>query len=136
MAADLGKSLRDAFMRRALVTILAGYPPGQTHPLMFLVDTTTRRWKARQLYTAEPTVQAGHLTSRHSGDPERLALEDSMFNQMSSHVGESQGAIFYKSAVLIGNVPVESRTATMWERLGKLPTGTVKGAAPSEGWSR
>lgn len=136
MAGTQSKALRDGFMRHALVTILAGYPPGKTHPLIFLVDLATRSWKARKLYTPEPTVQAGHLTSRHSGEPERLALEDSMFNQMSSHVGESKGAIFFKSAVLIGNVPVELRTTRMWERLGELPEGTVKTAAVSSGWTR
>jgi hypothetical protein len=136
MDSNQSKALRDAFMRHALVQIMAGYPPGTTHPLIFLVDLSTRNWKARQLYTLDPTVQAGHLTSRHSGEPERLALEDSMFNQMSSHVGESKGAIFFKSAVLIGNVPVELRTARMWERLGALPQGTVDIAAVSSGWTR
>ena len=39
-----------------------------------------------------------------------------------------------KSGVLIGGVPVELRTAIMWENLGLLPPGTVSGAAASEGY--
>jgi hypothetical protein len=66
---------------------------------------------------------------------ESFALEDALFNQISSHVGESKGHIFIKPAVLIGNVPVEARTAAMWEQLGKIPRGTVAQAAASDGWT-
>jgi Bacterial toxin 5 len=132
---DASKRLRDAFMQHALRTILAGIG-GQPHPLAFLIHPASRKWHSRHMYAQEPTVQAGHLTSRHSGQAERFALEDSTWNQWSSNKGESQGAIFFKAAVLIGNVPVEHRTAMTWESTGLLTTGTMANARPSSGWSR
>lgn len=132
MDASASAALRQAFMRFALQRILAGE---LRHPLAFLVDWETRCWCARTAASPYPTVQAGHLASRHSGLPERFALEDSWFNQVSSNVGETQGAIFLKAALEIGGVPVETRTAGMWERIGALPRGTVRRARPTPGWS-
>lgn len=79
-------------------------------------------------------MQAGHHMSFHSGAPEHLALEDAWFNQLSSNKGETQGAIFEKPAIDIGGIPVETRTAEMWEHLGLLPPGTVEHAPHSPGW--
>jgi RHS repeat-associated protein len=107
---------REAFMRRALATIKRQ----PNHPLRFLVDPNTGKWRARSHLSTKPTVQAGHMTSRHSGAPERFALEDSFFNQVSNWRGETQGAIFRKPAVEIGGVPVDARTAEVWRRLGCL----------------
>ena len=101
------------------------------HPLHKLYKETTDDWTSRAMYSHDPTVQAGHLVSRHSDLEERFALEDSTFNQWSSNVGETQGAIFVKQAVLIRlygdneGVPVERRTAELWERVGILPPGTL-----------
>jgi hypothetical protein len=125
------KALREKFMRAQLKVVSQ-----KGHPLNFLVDPATKSWKARTHLSQRPTVQAGHLTSRHSGAVERFALEDSYFNQVSNWLGEMQGAIFEKSAISIGGVPVELRTAQMWERLGKLPTGTVKHAPRHSGWTK
>ena len=128
----MGDGLRAAFMREMLQRILMQ----DKHPLRFLIDPTTRGWKSRHMHSMEPTVQAGHLVSRHSGQPERFALEDSTWNQWSSNRGETQGAIFMKSAVDIQGVPVEVRTAMTWEAAGQLDPGTVKNARPTHGWVR
>jgi hypothetical protein len=132
---NTSKQLRNAFMNRALHQVMV-VRDGQAHPLAFLVDRAAGKWKSRDMHAVCPTVQAGHLTSRHSGEEERLALEDSTWNQWSSHRGESQGAIFFKEAVLIGGIPVERRTAVTWEAAGLLPRGTVASALASSGWSR
>jgi RHS repeat-associated protein len=105
------------FMDRMLRIILAD----PQHPLRFLINPKTQNWRARSHLSQDPTVQAGHLTSRHSGEPERFAIEDAFFNQASSNKGETQGAIFRKQAVEIGGVPVELRTALQYQRLGKIP---------------
>lgn len=102
------------------------------HPLRFLVDDDG--WLSRRADADDPTVQAGHLVSRHSGAEERFALEDSSYNQVSSNRGETQGYIFVKDAVEIGGVPVERRTAEMWERTGLLEAGTVERAERHDGW--
>jgi hypothetical protein len=108
---------REAFMRQALKTIVAD----ENHPLRFLVRPGGSKWLGRTHLTELPTVQAGHLTSRHSGAVERFAIEDAFFNQVSNWKGETQGAIFHKTAVEIGGVAVEERTAQMWQRLGLIP---------------
>lgn len=118
------------FMRDGLRTILAE----PDHPLGFLVDRGSGKWLGRSHLDDLPAVQAGHLTSRHSGAPESLAIEDADFNQRASWRGERQGAIFQKVAVEIGGVPVERATAGLWERLGLLPAGTVDGAPSHPGW--
>jgi RHS repeat-associated protein len=110
-------SSRGVFMDRALRTILKD----PKHPLRFLVNPKTNNWWARSHLSEEPTVQAGHLTSRHSGAAERYGVEDAAFNQWSSNKGETQGAVFQKSAVDVDGVPVEARTAQQWQRMGKIP---------------
>jgi RHS repeat-associated protein len=119
-----------SFMQEQLENITS--TPG--HPLSFLVDPSTGTWRSRQKYSQDPTVQAGHLTSLHSDAPEQLALEDSTFNQWSSNRGESQGAIFIKTAVDIWGVPVEFRTALEWVRAGLLSPDVVFKACFSPGW--
>jgi RHS repeat-associated protein len=104
---------RQAFMREQLKIILQE----PNHPLRFLINPNTKTWLARSHLSELPAVQAGHLTSRHSGALERFALEDAFFNQLSNWKGEMQGAIFMKTAVNIGGVPVEARTAQLWQSL-------------------
>ena len=123
-------ALRKKFMDVQLKKILAD----ENHPLRFLIDEKTGNWKSRSAFSQDPTVQAGHLISRHSGEPEFFALEDSFFNQLSNWKGETQGVIFGKGAVEIGGVPVELRTAYGWEQAGELPVGTVDKAVRSGGW--
>jgi hypothetical protein len=102
---------------RAQLKIIQADPK---HPLRFLVDSRTGKWIARSHLSDDVAVQAGHLTSRHSGAAGRFALEDAFFNQVSNWRGETQGAIFIKTAVNIGRVPVEARTVALWQRLGLL----------------
>ena len=128
------------FMRWALEIILAD----PNHLLSFYVDYAARNWKSREKYTLLPTLQAGHLISLlglrdwllFCHMPESLALEDSTFNQWSSNVGESQGAVFEKSAISIGSIPVELRTARLLEGAGLLPPGTVANSPIHPGWRR
>jgi RHS repeat-associated protein len=110
-------SSRQVFMDRMLRIILAD----PHHPLRFLINPETGKWRARSHLSQEPAVQAGHLTSKHSGEPERFAIEDAFFNQASSNRGETQGAIFRKQAVDVGGVPVETRTLGVYQRMGKVP---------------
>lgn len=122
------------FMRWALQEILAA---GAMHPLAFLVDPVTRNWRARwHANEHAPAVQAGHLQSFHSGAPERLALEDADQNQLKNWTVENRwrGGITLTTAVVIGGIPVEKATATLWERLSLLPEGTTMNARPHPGW--
>jgi len=104
------------------------------HPLSMLIDPKTGKFLSRQKYSQLPTVQVGHLVSLFYSKIERLALEDSTFNQWSSNVGESQGAVFEKRALNIGGIPVEYRTARLLESASLLPKGTVRKAQPHAGW--
>jgi Bacterial toxin 5/Pre-toxin TG len=128
LRASKSGSLRSRFMKEMDTLI------DKNSPLNFLKDPETGKWSGRTHLTSKPTVQAGHLTSRHSGEAERFALEDSFFNQLSNWKGESQGAIFEKEAIDIGGVPVERRTAQTWENTGLLPKGTVQAAPNHPGW--
>jgi RHS repeat-associated protein len=125
------RRLQSRFMRQALRRILAD----KSHPLRFLVDPVKERWLARSHLSELPTVQAGHLVSFHSGAAEALALEDAFFNQVSNWKGERLGAVFKKVAVEIGGIPVEVRTAKIWESIGALAKGTVERAARTAGWT-
>jgi hypothetical protein len=118
------------FSQLCLTQILA--KPG--HALEFLVDRSTRHWIARKHGSKAASIQIGHAESLHAGGPERLFLEDADFNQLSNWKGERQGVIFSKRGVLIDGVPVEYRTAMMWESVGKLPAGTVARSPRSSGW--
>jgi hypothetical protein len=67
--------------------------------------------------------------------PEYLLIEDAWFNQLSANVGEAQGAVFFKPGVVIGGLPVELRTALMYESTGMIAPGTVGAAPRTFGWS-
>lgn len=130
------------FMREMLARILAD----PNHPLRVLVDPSTRDWLSRQKYSEVPTVQAGHLISLqglqgprswllYEQTSEALALEDSTLNQLASNVGETQGVVFEKTAISIGDVPVERRTARLLEGAGLLKPGTYLNAPVHPGWT-
>jgi hypothetical protein len=124
--------LNGVFMEEALAKI-----KDEAHPLHdLLYDSKRENWTSRADDTDEPTVQAGHLVSRHAGLREYFALEDSSLNQLSGQQGETQGAIFVKTAIDIGGIPVERRTAELWEKQGKLDAGTVENAQPHPGWTQ
>ncbi|CAI8692892.1 RHS repeat-associated core domain-containing protein [Burkholderia sp. IT-111MI5] len=83
-----------------------------------------------------PTIEAGHVTSKHSGEPERLGLQDAWENQMDNWFGEKHGVIVTRHGIIeIGGVPVHTRSAEEWELYGHLPTGTVANAPKSIGWA-
>lgn len=130
------------FMREQFRTIAEIVEREGSHPLEFLVDSEKGNWRSRtHLSMDDLGVQAGHLESRHGlqpGDSERFAVEDAYFNQSDNwgKGGEQGGVIYNKSAVDIGGIPVEKRTALMWEELGYLPKGSVSNAPPHPGWSK
>lgn len=145
MAVKQRTGAQEAFMRWALAAILA--KPG--HPLLFLIDPVAKDWHSRlgsrhkDAFRNEhfPTVQAGHLVSFHGLDDaahERLALQDADFNQEQNYTVETRGrrGIVISTAIEIGGVPVELRTARMWENVGVLvPKGSVAAARPHPGWA-
>lgn len=125
------RSYNKMFMDEMRRIILAD----KNHPLRFLLDPKTGDWLSRAKYSPFPTVQAGHLKSLWGlgkKELQSLAIEDSTFNQLTSNVAESGNkAIVEKSAIQIGGVFVEQRTAEMWKRLGYIKTVPSK---PSTGW--
>jgi hypothetical protein len=73
-----------------------------------------------------PTVQAGHIASKELREAglaeERLALEDSTFNEaLSGNIIESKGAYSLKDTISIGGIPVERRTALLYARQSRSP---------------
>jgi hypothetical protein len=124
--------LNRLFMDEALATIAAD----DQHPLRKLLNEEGTDWLSRRADADVPTVNAGHMLSRQALREERFALEDSTYNQLSNHRGETQGYIFEKGDALdIEGVPVERRTAEMWERTKVIPEGTVANARPHRGWT-
>jgi hypothetical protein len=119
------------FAQNMLQTILSD----SNHPLRFLVNRSTENWVARNHLSEDPAIQVGHLTSLHTGPPERLAIEDAEYNQKASWIGERQRGIFEKAAINIRDVTVELETARLYERCELLPAGTVAESNPDPGWS-
>ncbi len=131
MSGKVERRYNQRFSQMCLDQILAN----PQHMLSFLVNRRRRKWNATQHGSEGPSVQVGHAESRHAGGPERLFLEDADFNQMSNWCGERQGAVFGKPCVLIGGIPVDHRTAKMWESVGELPKGTVARSLTNGGWT-
>lgn len=90
-------------------------------------------------------IQAGHLTSLSqlkaeaaaglTPGEERFALQDAWLNQYDNIAGENAGVFMTRTAVDIGGIPVETRTAQMWEREGFLPPNTVANALSHMDWT-
>ena len=131
--------LRAAFKLWALKQITSA----PDHPLQCLVEKSSGQWHPNAVGSeSKPSVDAGHLTSKWTGAPPFFALEDSDFNRVFNK-GENKtrhGVIYEKSAVLIGGVPVERRTAQMLENVAQkpdrtpaFPKGTVAGAPVVKG---
>jgi hypothetical protein len=105
------------------------------------VNPQTKNWWGRShLDPDSPSVQAGHKVSRHSGEPEHFALEDAFYNQRANWRGERLGVVECRECISIGGVPVEKRTAELWEAQGLdgfpgLEPGTVANAPENTGWS-
>ncbi|RQS36208.1 type IV secretion protein Rhs [Burkholderia sp. Bp8992] len=141
-----GTDCKSEFRKWALEKIWAK----ADHPLRFLLgqDAAGNRIKAFTRppsrkhedlidWANGPTIEAGHVTSKHSGEPELLGLQDAWENQMDNWFGERHGVIVTRNGVVeIGGVPVHTRTAEEWEEYGYLPAGTVANAPKSTGWSQ
>jgi hypothetical protein len=86
-----------AFMRWALTKILVA----DNHPLLFLVDPSTKDWRSnlgsrdhRSTNEHNPAVQAGHLYTRRALndiDDQRFALEDADQNLEANYRIERPG---------------------------------------------
>lgn len=117
-----------AFMRWALTTILSA----ENHPLLFLVDPSTKDWRSnlgsrdyRSTNEQAPAVQAGHLYTRRALndiEDQRFALEDADQNLEANYSIERRGigGIVDRPAVDIAGVPAMLATVMMWERLDLL----------------
>ena len=115
--ADVATSrrLQEKFMRQ-MERIIVQNPD---HPLRFLIDESTQTWASRTHTSEQPTVQAGHLVSnwfiRLIKGNERLAVEDSLYNQLTNWRGETgRRAIFEKEAVEVEGVVVEVESLKAW----------------------
>jgi len=103
------------------------------HPLKFLLDETghfkpTKGLKHSELFERPDLVQMGHIESKKSGQPERIVLQGAWENQSNNitieHPGK-KGSYAENTAIDIGRVAVETRTAIAWEKYGYIPAGTV-----------
>jgi hypothetical protein len=158
--ADVGQKLTETgprflndpkwqFKRNALNTITSN----DGHPLSFLVEQgpTGRPQLKRppsgahanlignETDPAPDYVQAGHRTTKASGAPEFLGVQDAHDNQREG-IQEKSGVIYDRSFVDIGDVPVEKRTALRWESemdpatgQPKLAPGTTAASRPCPG---
>jgi RHS repeat-associated protein len=115
------------------------------HPLRFLLVQDNGKFLRRfhkpptrrheDLIDHPHVFEAGHLVSKHSGEPELLAVQAGWENQYDNISGENKGVIIERAAIDVGGVPVELRTAEWWEDAGYLPRGTVAQAVKTGGWS-
>jgi hypothetical protein len=122
-----------AQMRREAARMIGKDP---RHPLRFLLDEngkfkTQRGLKHADLANRPDIVQMGHIESNKLGGREMLMLQGAWENQLnnvtieSSHIG---GAVLEQTAVDIGGIAVDAKTARFWERIGWLKAGTVRSA--------
>jgi RHS repeat-associated protein len=120
----VGPLIRDASAARKFArNIQRTISTTADHPLAFLINPETRLFWSRYANSNLPTIQVGHEISFFSGAPESFFAEDSTFNQATSNTAETRGVWVEKLGVEIGGVPVELRTAQMWQRLQLLPEG-------------
>ena len=127
----VGSSRRQ--MRFAAAKRIASEPD---HPLRFLLNTkgkfkSQRGLKHHELIDRPDIVQMGHMVSNKLGGIEYLMLQGAWENQLSnltieaSHVG---GAVLEQTAIDIGGIAVDKRSARFWEEIGWLRPGTVETA--------
>jgi hypothetical protein len=132
---QVGKRNDGALRKRFIDDCAREIAAQKGHPLKKLLDPTTGGFKGRSVRSPLVSVHAGHTISRFSGAAPYFALEDPALNAFWN-VGESVGAVFMKPAVVIGGVPVEYKTAWLWEQAGILTKGTLKKAPFTVGWHR
>lgn len=157
------KKARERFRREMLNQIKAD----PNHPLRFLLETDAKgklRFKQPPKNASrgellggenDPApwyVQAGHGTSKHSGDDQYLGLQDAWDNQYQGAYQEGYWVpgdpkdwklpvtdpdalpIVSRVFVEIGGVPVEKYTAQQWVQLGLLDPEVLKNAPVTAGW--
>lgn len=121
----------DAFRREAARKIHTT----ENHPLTFLLDSagnfkTTSRMKHSELIDNPDLVQMGHITSKKSGEPERIMLQGAWENQFNALTAERprMGTWVENVAIDIGGIAVDLKTARVWEAEGLLVKGSVDAA--------
>jgi chromosome segregation ATPase len=119
-------------MRSAAQSMIAS---DTEHPLRFLLNNEGRFFKTRGLSHAElmdnpRLIQMGHITSKVSGETERIMLQGAWENQFNALTIErsSIGGFVHNTAIDIGGIAVDLRTAQSWESFGFLQQGTVEAA--------
>lgn len=119
-------------MRREAARKIAEDP---NHPLSFLIQN--KKFKPQkglshaELANRPDLVQMGHITSDKIGGQERLMLQGAWENQLSNVTIEAPykgGAVLNQTAIDIGGIAVDLKTAQFWEKIGWLPKGTVQNA--------
>src|SRR5690349_2790781 len=128
-----------AFLNWARMAILAT----PNHPLLFLIDPSTREWRSnlgsrdyRSTNENNPAVQAGHLYTRWALNDiadQRFALEDADQNLEANYSGERRGVIFDRPAVDVSGVPAMLASVRLWERLDLLKPKGMR--TPHPGWA-
>jgi hypothetical protein len=120
-------------MRRVAARTIASDPD---HPLSFLLNGRGRFKPTRGLSHAElvdrpDLVQMGHIASNKLGGQERLMLQGAWENQINNLTIEAPrvgGAVLNQTAIDIGGIAVDLKTAQFWEKFGSLPGDTVQNA--------
>jgi hypothetical protein len=119
-------------MRRDAARIIRETP---NHPLKFLLDESGNFKSSKKLTHAEminkpDVVQMGHIVSKKSGEGERIMLQGAWENQWNAVTAEKarSGVYVQNTAVNIGGIAVDTKTALFWEKIGFLRRGTVSAA--------
>lgn len=121
-------------MRREAAKKIAADPK---HKLNFLLDEKDKFKSQKgltshdQLINRPDLVQMGHIESKKLGGQERVMLQGAWENQLNNITIESShrgGGVLEQQAIDIGGVAVDLKTATFWEKIGRLDPGTVKSA--------
>lgn len=112
----------------------------QGHLLEFLLDDSKGDFlsapRRRHSDLADSlAVEMGHRISRHTGAPEGIAIQDAWTNQIDNIVIERLGGWVDNPTIEIGGVPVDLRSAWLWESWGLLPEGTCATAPRALGWT-
>lgn len=127
---------REAKFRNDAARLIQASP---NHPLRFLLDDdgnfkSTRGLTHSELANRPDLVQMGHVVSKKAGG-KQIVLQGAWENQYSNVTIEHPGKNAARKlvhvenvAIDIGGLGVELETAKMWEKEGKIHTGTVVNA--------
>lgn len=113
----------------------------ENHPLRALIDPDEKDWVS-SLPTDPLGVVAGHRSSKRSGEPISLAIEEAWKNSYDNRMSESRGQlIIQKPTVDVKGVEIDLDLVERLEReinpkTGKpyVPPGTAEQAPRVEGW--